>query len=104
MINLEQVGAGKNWVLKKSLNEDSLMDRALISSFETTRVKYKIQKFFQGYMNDEKIYSWPKLSIPSPASADKRCSTVDILTSLFESDVCNLVSLTLSNEALMGLL
>ena len=55
MINLEQVGAGKNWVLIKSLNEDSLMDRALISSFETTRVKYKIQKFFQGYMNDEKI-------------------------------------------------
>ena len=67
MINLEQVGAGKSWVLKKSLNEDSLMDKALISSFETTRVKYKIQKFFQGYMNDEKIYSWPKLSIPSPA-------------------------------------
>ena len=48
MINLEQVGAGKIG-FKKSLNEDSLMDRALISSFETTRVKYKYRNFSRLY-------------------------------------------------------
>ena len=47
MINLEQVGAGKNWVLKKSLNEDSLMDRALISSLKQPELSTKYRNFFK---------------------------------------------------------
>ena len=67
MLNLEQVGAGKEWVLKKSITEESIMDMVLESSFNSTKIKYNFKSFFDGYMNDEKIFSWPTMNIPSVA-------------------------------------
>ena len=43
------------------------------------------------------------LSIPRPASADNKCSTVDILTSLLDKEVDKRVSKTFSSEAFIGL-
>ena len=65
MVNLEQVGAGKEWILKKTLKENSFIDKALETSFKSSKIKFKINSFFDGYMNDEKIYSWPKIGIDS---------------------------------------
>ena len=67
MLNLEQVGAGKEWVLKKSYNEETFMDKVLNLSFKSLNIKFRKRSFFDGYMNDEKIFSWPTINIPSVA-------------------------------------
>ena len=64
MLNLETVGAGKNWCLKKSLNSNLFIEDCLKFSFSKNKKKFKELNFFDGYINDEKIYAWPKLDIP----------------------------------------
>ena len=67
MLNLEQIGAGKNWLLKKSLKENSFIENVLKESFDTSNLIYETKSFWEGYPNDEKIYSWPTISIDSVA-------------------------------------
>ncbi|MCL0030840.1 DUF4910 domain-containing protein [Dehalococcoidia bacterium] len=65
MINIEMVGAGESWNLKHSLNPESLLDNILKMSLDLSGVENKEIGFFEGYGNDERVYSWPPVSIPS---------------------------------------
>ena len=67
MLNLETVGAGNQWNLKNSLSSSSKIDKSLELSFLTSGIQQKNIGFFEGYGNDERIYSWPTMSIPSVA-------------------------------------
>lgn len=67
MINLETVGAGKNLCLKKSLNNNFILEKIMNLSLRNLKFKYKELNFFEGYLNDEKIFSWPTINIPSIA-------------------------------------
>jgi aminopeptidase-like protein len=67
MINLETVGAGKKWCLKKCLKSNSFLENCLRSSFKKNKSKFKEMNFFDGYINDEKVYAWPKVDIPGVA-------------------------------------
>ncbi len=67
MINLETVGAGKNLCLKKSLNENFFLEKIMRLALSNLKIKFKELNFFEGYLNDEKIFSWPTFNIPSIA-------------------------------------
>jgi len=67
MLNLETVGAGQQWCLKKSLIEDRRLERALRAATVETDVPFKEIGFFEGYGNDERVYAWPPFAIPGVA-------------------------------------
>ncbi len=67
MYNLETVGSGESWVLKKALTPNSLIEQALHSALVNTGFPYKHIDFFEGYGNDERVYEWPTLKIPGVA-------------------------------------
>ena len=64
MLNLECVGAGKQWCLKKSLKSNNFLEDCLRESFKKNKKKFKELNFFDGYINDEKVYAWPEIDIP----------------------------------------
>ena len=65
MLNLEQVGAGKEWVLKKSYNEETFMDKVLNLSFKSLNIKFR-KDLFDGYRMMKKYFHGNK-NIPSVA-------------------------------------
>ena len=67
MYNLETVGAGEGWVLKKALTKNSYIELALESALRNTGFAYREIDFFDGYGNDERVYEWPALKIPGVA-------------------------------------
>mgnify|MGYP000911201534 CR=1 FL=1 len=67
MLNLECVGAGKQWCLKKSLKSNNFLEDCLRKSFKENKKKFKELKFFDGFINDEKVYAWPEIDIPGIA-------------------------------------
>ena len=66
-LNLETVGAGKEWCLKKAQKSNTFLEKCLIESFKKNKTKFKEIDFFQGFINDEKFYAWPNISIPGVA-------------------------------------
>ena len=67
MLNLEAVGAGKEWCLKKAKKKDTRLERILRNAMDSTGLHYKELEFFEGYINDEKVYSWPKIDVQGVA-------------------------------------
>ena len=65
MLNLETIGAGKNWCLKKSIRENIYIENILKNSFKSNLINFKEINFFDGYVNDEKIFSWPNIGVES---------------------------------------
>ena len=64
MLNLEMLGAGDDWVMKKSLRGNTLLDIALRQGLQTLGLEFQELEFFQGYGNDERVYEWPTIGIP----------------------------------------
>ena len=67
MINLETVGAGKELCIKKSINKNSYLENIMKLTINNMNLNFKELDFFQGYLNDEKIFSWPNIGIDSIA-------------------------------------
>jgi aminopeptidase-like protein len=67
MYNLETVGSGESWVLKKALTPNSRIEAALTCALQNTGLPYRPIDFFDGYGNDERVYEWPTLKIPGVA-------------------------------------
>lgn len=67
MYNLETVGKGEGWVLKKALTNNSYLELALECGLKNTGFSYRKIDFFDGYGNDERVYEWPTLKIPGVA-------------------------------------
>ncbi len=67
MLNLESVGAGKKWALKKALHENSHIEKAFLAAFKACKLDHDIIGFFEGYGNDERVYAWPVINIPGVA-------------------------------------
>ncbi len=67
MVQLESLGAGETLCLKKSLVEDSLVERVLRMAITSENVPFEEMKFFEGYGNDERVIAWPTLNIPGVA-------------------------------------
>ena len=66
-LNLECVGAGKQWCLKKSLKSNNFLENCLRSAFKKNKISFKELEFFDGFINDEKVYAWPNIDIPGIA-------------------------------------
>ncbi len=67
MYNLETVGSGESWVLKRALSEKSYIEIVLERGLLNTGFAFKTIDFFEGYGNDERVYEWPTLKIPGVA-------------------------------------
>ncbi len=67
MLNLETVGAGKQWCLKKTFKSNNFLENCLRLSLEKNNKKYSEMNFFDGFINDEKVYAWPKIDVPGIA-------------------------------------
>lgn len=67
MINLETVGRGENWLIKQSLNPVKYIDKIMKLAAEQVLINYKISDMFSGYGNEERVYEYPTISIPSVA-------------------------------------
>ena len=67
MINLETVGAGQFLSLKKSLRDNFFMEDMMKLSIKNLNLDFIDLDFFDGNLNDEKIFSWPKFNINSIA-------------------------------------
>ena len=67
MLNLEAVGAGEKWCMKKAWKPDTRLERTLRAAMRSTGIPFKELKFFEGYVNDEKVYAWPKIGVQGVA-------------------------------------
>ena len=67
MINLETVGRGENWLIKQSLRENMYVDRLMVITANKILKDYKIANMFGGYGNEERVYEYPTIRIPSVA-------------------------------------
>ena len=67
MLNLETVGAGLEWCLKKSIQEGCRFENVLRGAIGETGVPFREIDFFDGYGNDERVFSWPTFGIPGVA-------------------------------------
>jgi len=65
MLNMETMGAGEKWVFKKSLKGNSLFDNILKEALTSLTFDYREIGFFEGYGNDERVFEWPTIGIPS---------------------------------------
>lgn len=67
MINLETVGRGEDWLIKQSLRGDNYIDKLMIIASEHILKNYKVTNMFGGYGNEERVYEYPTIKIPSVA-------------------------------------
>jgi aminopeptidase-like protein len=67
MLNLETLGAGHQWCLKRAHKGAGIVERALRLALRDAGLNFKELDFFEGYGNDERIYAWPSLGVPGPA-------------------------------------
>ena len=67
MLNLEAVGAGEEWCLKKAWKSGTRLERILRNAMKSSELPFRELEFFEGYINDEKVYSWPKINIQGVA-------------------------------------
>lgn len=67
MLNLEAVGAGDEWCLKKAWKPDTRLERMLRNAMKSSGLPFSELEFFEGYINDEKVYAWPKIDVQGVA-------------------------------------
>lgn len=67
MLNLETLGAGREWCLKRAHRPGSALERALRLALRQNATPFRELGFFEGYGNDERIYAWPAIDVPGPA-------------------------------------
>ena len=67
MINLETVGKGENWLIKQSHKADKYIDRLMIIAANHILKEYQITDMFGGYGNEERVYEYPTINVPSVA-------------------------------------
>ncbi|GFK94854.1 Putative polysaccharide biosynthesis protein with aminopeptidase-like domain protein [Fundidesulfovibrio magnetotacticus] len=67
MLNLEALGAGERLCMKRSLSGDSDVDNALRLALREENAALNELGFFEGYGNDERVFMWPGVNVPSPA-------------------------------------
>ncbi len=67
MLNLETIGAGDGWHLKKALQSNTGIERTLRAAMKRTGLPFQEIDFFEGYGNDERVYAWPTINIPGVA-------------------------------------
>lgn len=65
MINLETVGSGEKWILKQSLKRSTYLDKIGELCATQTFNSYEKVDFFDGYGNEERIFEYPTINIPS---------------------------------------
>lgn len=66
MLNLETLGAGQQWVLKRALRDGGSLEAALEDALTGLGRGFEAVGFFGGYGNDERVYAWPRLGVPGP--------------------------------------
>ena len=64
MLNLEALGTGFEWCLKKAHKQNTRIEKVLRSAMEKEGISFKEVGFFEGYGNDERVYAWPSIGIP----------------------------------------
>lgn len=64
MLNLETLGVGNEWRLKKALRNDTRIEKVLRAAMNTEKTLFNEIGFFDGYGNDERVYAWPTINIP----------------------------------------
>ena len=64
MLNLEALGTGFEWCLKKAHKQNTRIEKVLRSAMEREGISFKEVGFFEGYGNDERVYAWPSIGIP----------------------------------------
>jgi aminopeptidase-like protein len=67
MLNLEAVGAGEEWCMKKAWKQNTRLERMLRNAMQSSELPFNELEFFDGYINDEKVYAWPKIDIQGVA-------------------------------------
>lgn len=67
MFNLETIGAGDKWHLKRAFQSNTRMERILRSAMLKTGIPFNEITFFEGYVNDERVFAWPAINIPGVA-------------------------------------
>jgi aminopeptidase-like protein len=65
VVDLETVGAGKELCFKYSLNSGDKINSIFETGLKDLDITYKALDFFGGYGNDERVFNWPALGIPS---------------------------------------
>jgi aminopeptidase-like protein len=63
MLNLEALGTGEMLCLKKGLSPNTRLESALRAALKNKKILFKELEFFQGYENDERVYSWPTIGV-----------------------------------------
>ena len=66
MFNLETLGAGERWVLKRALRDGGSLEAALEDALVDLDRDFEAVDFFGGYGNDERVYAWPTFGVPGP--------------------------------------
>jgi len=64
VLNLETVGAGREWCLKKALKGGHRLEDTLRSALQKAQLPFREIDFFEGYGNDERVFAWPTRGIP----------------------------------------
>jgi aminopeptidase-like protein len=67
MLNLETLGAGRQWVLKKALRNGGALEEGLRIALNDLGLPFIEKHFFQALGNDERVYGWPTIDVPGPA-------------------------------------
>jgi aminopeptidase-like protein len=67
MINLETVGRGESWLIKQSFKADNYIDKLMVVAAKNILKEYLLTNMFGGYGNDERVYEFPTINIPSVA-------------------------------------
>jgi aminopeptidase-like protein len=67
MINLETVGCGERWLIKQSFKTDNYLDRIMEVVGRQVFSDFDIDNMFGGYGNEERVFEYPTIRIPSAA-------------------------------------
>ena len=67
MINLETVGCGERWLIKQSFKTDNYIDRIMALVGKQIFSDFDIVNMFGGYGNEERVFEFPTIRIPSVA-------------------------------------
>ncbi|MBC7381839.1 MAG: DUF4910 domain-containing protein [Bacteroidia bacterium] len=67
MINLETVGRGENWLIKESFKANNYIDKLMVVAAKEILGEYKTSDMFGGYGNEERVYEYPTIQVPSVA-------------------------------------
>jgi aminopeptidase-like protein len=66
-LNLETLGAGAELCVKQAYTPGSYAEALLRLALDERGTPYRVLGFFEGYGNDERVYEWPGVGVPSPA-------------------------------------